>query len=62
MILIIRIEKCALNRAGLVFAREEMIHREDMEMLIFKYMGTTLALSLTLQAGFYIYCLETLAR
>lgn len=31
-------------------------------MLIFKYMGTTLALSLTLQAGFYIYCLETLAR
>lgn len=31
-------------------------------MRIFKYMGTTLAISLSLQAGFYLYCLETLAH
>jgi len=31
-------------------------------MPIFRYMSTTLILCLTIQAGFYLYCLETLAR
>jgi len=51
-----------VNESGRIRARQGMFHPEDMKMQIFKYMGTTLVLSLTLQAGFYLYCVETLAH